>query len=172
MTYYRIATQEQQSTAWEWQSKFVKSLEAVFRLGQQYDCLPAKHIRIFAASTVEYLDALLVRINQGLTTNSLTLEQLLHDHQNITTPHVRYFEIGLGWQEDAAEPQELSLLDPASEAPAKSLERAVDADFALDQEPWGGNHDEPYIFTLPDCTSQDLVWVKLRMRMQVGELIA
>lgn len=147
MVYYRIATQQQQTTAWEWESAFVNSLEALFHLGQQYDHVPAQHIRIFAATAVAYLDTLLARVNLGLPTNSLTLEQLLHDHQSITTPHVRRYEIELGWQEDREGQQSLFTLDPASETaveldrlPVTALGRAVDTDFALGIESWESDH--------------------------------
>ena len=83
MIYYRIATQKHQSTEWEWESAPVNSLEAVFRLGRQYGSVPAEQVRVFAASSVEYMDTLLVRENLGLSSNSLTLEQLLRDHQCI-----------------------------------------------------------------------------------------
>lgn len=178
MIYYRIAIQEQLTTVWEWQSTFVKSLEALFQLGQQFECIPAEQVRIFAASALEYLDMLLPRMNLGLPTNSLTLEQLLHDHQKITAPYVSYFERELGWQEDVAEQQLLLNLEPGFEVvaelgllPVGTLERAVDADFVLDLEPGWSNHEEPSSMAFPTCASQTLAWMKLRDKVQAGELI-
>jgi hypothetical protein len=178
MIYYRIAVQEQQTTAWEWKSIFVKSLEALFQLGQQYDRMPEGQIRIFAASEAEYLDILLARMNLGLSTNSLTLEQLLHDHQKITAPYVCYFERELGWQEDADEQQSLFTLESVSEAaveldllPAGTLGRAVDADFALDLQPQSSDHGEPSSAAFSEFASQALVWTKLRIRVQAGEFL-
>ncbi|MGH2479314.1 MAG: hypothetical protein ACRDHW_06635, partial [Ktedonobacteraceae bacterium] len=89
MIYYRIATQKHQSTEWKWESAPINSLEAVFQLGQQYSSIPAEQVRVFAASSVEYMDTLLVRENLSLPSNSLTLEQLLRDHQCITAQYVR-----------------------------------------------------------------------------------
>ena len=180
MIYYRIATQKHQSTEWEWESAPVNSLEAVFRLGRQYGSVPAEQVRVFAASSVEYMDTLLVRENLGLSSNSLTLEQLLRDHQCITAQYVRQFEMGLGWLEDTEEQLSLSSLDVepvntvSSEAelqPVTTLDRTIDDDFALDPEPCGGDHDEPYTFALPEFTPHALAWIKLRAKVQAGKLI-
>ncbi len=181
MIYYRIATQKHQSTEWEWKSTPVHSLEAVFQLGRQYDCMPAEHVRVFAASAVEYMDILLVRANLGLPANSLTLEQLLHDHQSITTPHVRHFEMQLGWQEGVEDQQTPSMLEPESETPddaeldlipVAALERSADADSVPDPESWGSDHDKPYTFAFPEYTPHALAWIKLRARVLAGELVS
>ena len=36
----------------------------------------------------------------------------------------------------------------------------------------GGDHDAPYLFTLPVSTPQMLAWIQLRARVQDGELEA
>lgn len=177
MVYYRIATQKQQSTAWEWHSTIVKSLEAVFQLGQQYISMSAEHTRIFAASTAAYLDALLARVNLGLSSNSLTLTQLLHDHQSITTAYVRRFEVELGWQKDEGPSRSMLDLKPAMieephQATIGTLGRAVDVDFALDQESWGTNHQAVSYFARSEFSSQVLAWIMLHNRMQASNLIS
>lgn len=177
--YYRIAVQKQSSTEWEWKSTLLHSLEEVFRLSQQYTEIPATHLRIFAASTSEYMDTLLVRENLGLTSNSLTLEQILHDHQSLTIPHIRQFEAQLGWGEEEAHDthgtdvpgQEMAA--PATEAeplPVATLDRSIDDDFITDPEPYGSDHDQPYTFAFPEYTPHALAWLKLRAKVQAGEL--
>lgn len=180
MIYYRIATQKYRSTEWEWKSTPVNSLEAVFRLGRQYGFMPAEQVRVFAASAVDYMDILLTRENLGLPSNSLTLEQLLQDHQSITAPYVRQFEMGLGWLEGTEEPLSPSTPDVVSATvatpetelqPVATLDRTIDNDIMLDPELCGGDHDEPYIFALPEFTPHALAWIKLRAKVQAGELI-
>lgn len=36
----------------------------------------------------------------------------------------------------------------------------------------GGDHDAPYLFTMPLSTPQMLAWMRLRARVQAGELQA
>ncbi len=177
MIYYRIATPKYHSTAWEWKSMPVDSLEELFRLGRQYGFMPAEQMRVFAASSIEYMDTLLVRENLGLPSNSLTLEQLLQDQQSITDQSVRQFEMGLGWLEVTEAQMLLSPADTESATPEAelqpvvTLDRPTDDEPMLDPEPLGGDHDEPYTFALPEFTPHALAWIKLRAKVQAGELI-
>ena len=177
---YRIAVQKRSSREWEWKSTMLHALEEVFRLSQQYTDIPATRLRIFAASTPEYMETLLVRENLGLSSNSLTLEQILHDHQNLTIPHIRQFEEQLGWGlEESTERQDLEIssqgtISFAAEPEAvqvTTLDRSVDEDFVTDPEPYGGDHDQPYTFAFPEYTPHALAWIKLRAKVQAGDLL-
>lgn len=165
MIYYRIAAKKQQSSEWEWKSTILNSLEAVFRLGQQYSFLPAEQVRVFMASSVAYMDILLVRENLGLASNSITLDQLLHARQSLTTPQVRRLELELGWRGAEAP----ALLEQALASP--SVCEMIDAPMEQDPEPGGGDHDIPYIFAFPDFLPHILAWFRLRERVLAGELV-
>src|SRR5260370_10648664 len=152
MIYYRIATQKYQSNEWEWKSATLDALEEVFRVGRQYGFMPSDQLRVFMASVDEYMDTLLVRENLGLPSNSLTLEQLMHEQQNITDSHIRRFEVELGWHEEAEKPQPASTVGGESAAasePEYVPMSVSDPDFELDPEPWVRDYDQAYTFTFP-----------------------
>jgi len=165
MIYYRIAAKKHHSSEWEWKSTILHSLEAVFRLGQQYSFLPPDQVRVFMASSTLYMDILLARENLGLSSNSLTLDQLMHAHQSLTTPHVRRFALEPGWQE--REELEQILVSPGICEPVIEPGSPVE----LDHESGGSDHDLPYTFAFPDFLPHALAWFRLRERVLAGELV-
>jgi hypothetical protein len=170
MIYYRLASQKRQSSEWEWKSSVLNSLEAVFRLRQRYSAIPLEHLRVFLASSAVYMDILLVRENLGLPSNSLTMDQLLHDCSNISTPHIRSFEMELGWPEEAAHARVRPAVQVVEQKPV--LAGVSEQEQAVDQEPGGGDHDAPYTFTLPHFLPQMRAWMRLRERVLAGELVS
>jgi len=160
MIYYRLAVQKNHATEWEWQTECVNSLEELLSLGRQDNALSAEQLRVFMASSHAYLDILLVRENMGLSSNSLTLDQLLHGSHDLTLPRIQSFEQELGWCEGA------------ETAPAVQAVQVADASDAIeyDHEPGSGDHDQPYSFTFPVELSQARAWIKLRERVQTGKL--
>jgi hypothetical protein len=162
MIYYRLASQKNHSTEWEWKSESVDSLEALLRLGRQYGFMPTEQLRVFMASSHAYMDVLLVRENLGLSSNSVTLDQLLQGSEDISTSSIHGLEQELGWQERADMVQSEQSVQVA-EAPV-----AVEHD----HEPGGGDHDTPYTFTFPTLLPQARAWIRLRERVQAGELVS
>ncbi len=81
--YYRIANQPDASSCWQWESRVIVSLEALFRILWMYKSVPQYHLRVFFSSSIEGLDRMLVRENTGLPSNSITAEQLLNGSKNI-----------------------------------------------------------------------------------------
>lgn len=162
MIYYRLAAQKSNSTEWEWKSECVDSLEALLSLSRQDGFMPAEELRVFMASSHAYMDVLLVRENMGLSSNSLTLDQLLHEGQDITASFTQNFEQELGWLEDAEKAQAAQPVQVA-EAPT-AIEH--------DHEPGGGDHDLPYTFAFPTLLPQARAWIRLRERVLAGELIS
>lgn len=162
MIYYRLAVQKNRATEWEWQTECVNSLEELLHLGRQDHSLSAEQLRVFMASSHAYLDILLVRENMGLSSNSLTLEQLLHGSHDLTLPRIQSFEQELGWREGA----EIT--------PAAQPIQVADAPGAIeyDYEPGGGDHDQPYSFAFPVKLPQARAWIKLRERVLAGELVS
>ena len=180
MIYYRIASQKRQSTEWEWKSTVLNSLESVFRLCRLYNAVPRDRLRVFMASSATYMDVLLVRENLGLPSNSLTVDELIHDHQSVTVPDIRRFELELGWREEPeiAEPayaltsNQESAADASSEGeqeqkPAPDGPPTIEHDY----EPEAGDHDIPYTFAFPEYTPHALAWIRLRSRVLAGELV-
>ena len=167
MIYYRLATQKRHSTEWEWISPVLSSLEAVFRLHRRYSVIPVERLRVFLASSATYMDILLVRENLGLSANSLTMDQLLHDRSCITTPQIRSFEMELGWSEEAVPAEAHQAVQVAEQEQSQPLQLA----HLVEQEP-GGDHDVPYRFAFPQFLPQIRAWMRLRERVLAGELVS
>jgi hypothetical protein len=164
MIYYRLASPKRYSTEWEWKSSAVGSLEALFRLSQRYrTIIPAERLRVFLASSVPFLDLLLVRENKGLLSNSLTLDQVLHHNCGLTTPQIRRFEMELGWGEETAHAVTHQAVPVVEQKSRK--ERVLPVLSAVDHELGGGDHDVPYTFAFPQVLPQVLAWMRLRERV-------
>jgi hypothetical protein len=170
MIYYRLASQKRASTEWEWKSSVLSSLEAVFRLRQRYNMIPAERLCVFLASSTVYMDILLVRENLGLPSNSLTMDQLLHEHSSITAARIRSFETELGWSEEKIQAEARQTVPVAAQESRQAQSaRPVSV---LDQEPGGGDHDVPYTFSFPPLLPQVRAWMRLRERVLAGELVS
>jgi hypothetical protein len=83
MTYYRIALQADQSTIWQWESRATTALDILFRVLKLYRTMPWDRIRVFFATSVEGLDEMLARENNGLVSSSLPAEQLFNESEHI-----------------------------------------------------------------------------------------
>ena len=167
MIYYRLAAKKRQVGEWEWISPVLSSLEAVFRLHQRFNTIPEERLRVFLASSTDYMDILLVRENLGLPSNSLTLDQLLHERSAITTPRIRRFEMELGWSEEKTPTEARQAVQVAEQDQA-----LPGAAHLVDHDPGGGDHDVPYRFTCPQFLPQVRAWLRLRERVLAGELVS
>src|SRR5579864_4701284 len=90
--YYRIAIQRSASPIWQWESRLITSLDVLFRVLRLYRTMPRDHIRVFFSASVECLDEMLAHENQGLTSNSITAEELFNGSKHIPTPEMQQFE--------------------------------------------------------------------------------
>jgi hypothetical protein len=95
MIYYRIALQGSQSATWRWKSSPFTSLDGVLGLLNVYRCMPRERIRIFLSTSLEQMDEMLSRANQGLLSTAITVEQLW-DRHCMNWIEVRRLEIELG----------------------------------------------------------------------------
>jgi len=75
--YYRVACQGERNTSWKWSSTSLTSLSALLALLKMYTTVPREHIRVFFSTSVEEMDEMLTRENQGLVSTSVTADQLL-----------------------------------------------------------------------------------------------
>src|SRR5258706_6793973 len=78
MIYYRVALRTNETAEWRWKSTVVTSLQAVLGLIKLYSCVPKDRIRVFFSSSVEMMNVMLARENEGLASNSVTAEQFLN----------------------------------------------------------------------------------------------
>ncbi len=95
MIYYRLALQGNQSPTWRWKSTVLTSLEAVLGLLKIYRSVPKERIRVFLSSTVEEMDEMLKRENEGLSSTAVTVDQLW-DKQCMSSVEMRRLEVELG----------------------------------------------------------------------------
>ena len=90
--YYRVATRLDSALHWHWESRVIATLNVLLRVLRLYRTMPCDHTCEFFSSSVEGLDLMLDRTNKGLTSNSLTVDQLLNSrwsilHREMTRGH-------------------------------------------------------------------------------------
>src|SRR5258708_14111404 len=83
MTYYRVALERDQAPTWRWASTVLTSLDGVFGFISLYHLVPRDYLRVFFSSSVDYLNEMLARENQGLPSNSLMADQLFNGSKHI-----------------------------------------------------------------------------------------
>jgi hypothetical protein len=95
MIYYRVALQGSQSATWRWKSIPFTSLHGVLGTLKLYHGVPNEHIRVFLSSSLEQMDAMLIRANQGLLSTAVRVDQLW-DKRCMNWFEVRRLEVELG----------------------------------------------------------------------------
>ncbi len=175
MIYYRVALQADRPDTWRWRSTMLTSLDALFGFLKLYSMVPRDHIRIFFSSSVEYLNLMLDRENQGLASNSITAEQLLKGRRSINSLEMAHLETELG----AIESREMVATSVNATQPLK--EKHVNDQYRKNSSSLDirrlelelgstGDHDLPYTFTLPASMPQALAWADLLVKVYMGKL--
>ena len=173
MIYYRVALRTNETAEWHWKSTVVTSLEAVLGLIRLYSSIPKDRIRVFYSSSVEAMNDMLTRENEGLASNSVTAQQFLKGEMISREDMVRL--------EAESSPHENKVAVPTPVFAASAVnERRGNANGAsisvldirrLEVEPgMPGDHDTPYRFSLPVSMPQKLAWLRLMLKVQSGEL--
>ena len=108
MIYYRVALQGSQSPTWRWKSTVLTSLEAVLGLLKIYRSIPKERIRVFLFSSVEEMDEMLERANEGSPSTAVTVDQLW-DKQCMSSLEMRRTEVELGSVGDHDSPYTFTL---------------------------------------------------------------
>ena len=93
--YSRVATRLDSALHWHWESRVIATLDVLLRVLRLYRTMPCDHICVFFSSSVEGLDLMLDRANEGLAsdahclTKSLPLSSLPNHHhsQKLLTLH-------------------------------------------------------------------------------------
>ncbi|MDQ6661609.1 MAG: hypothetical protein M3Z24_11665, partial [Chloroflexota bacterium] len=61
-----------QSSTWKWKSTVLNTPNTLFGFLKIYNCAAKDRMRIFFASSIEFMNEMLVRENKGLVSNSVT----------------------------------------------------------------------------------------------------
>src|SRR5947209_3681150 len=178
MMYYRVAIWRDVLPGWQWKTTVLSSLDALLRVLQLYKPLPQNHLRVFSSSSREDLNEQFARENQGLESYSITAEQFLQERKigsvgsrRITAKleiYDRRKTITLVDDSDAPSHASSNTRDVLHQ-PQRSMYPLEQKRLEIEQGA-GGDHDQPYTFTLPLSMPQVLTWAKLLVRVQQGEL--
>lgn len=177
--FYRIAIETDQEVYLKWKSTPLTSLQALFQLLRRYHPRLHDSLRVFMASSCEELEDMLAQENSGLVVTSINAQEFLCD-RGIGCQEMEQERLTGGRREDGrARTATLAPLAPLT-LPAQNLMGipALNGQnmSALDRKRFelemgmGGDHDQPYTFTLPVSTPQILTWTRLMKRVQQGEL--
>jgi hypothetical protein len=191
MIYYRVALRMDQSSQWRWKSSMLSTPGTLFDFLNMYDRAPKNRLRVFFATSLEFINEMLVRENSGLLSNSITVEEFLKSGRRIDAQHIKELEFELGLQEgkeliarsvitrklgdERSSVQTASSVEPAnpviSEARVNKRESNL-MRLTREELEWsrGGDHDTPYTFTLPVSMPQALAWARLLAKVQRSEL--
>lgn len=192
MIYFRVAIRMDQSSQWRWKSSMLSTPGTLFDFLNMYDRVPKNRLRVFFATSLEFINEMLVRENSGLLSNSITVEEFLSSGKRIDGQYIRELELELGLQEnktliarsvitrklgdERSSLQTASSGEPAnpviSEARGNNKESNL-MRLTREELEWsrGGVYDTPYTFELPVSMPQALAWTRLLAKVQNGELI-
>ena len=176
MKYYRVAIQASDEASWKWKSTPLTSLEALFQLLRLYSAIPQDHLRVFMASSRQEMDVMLAQENNGMATNSVTVEHFLSERRICSLGMRQEGSSGRTQEQQSRRVSTIKLPSLVESAPAETLlhEKALSA---LDKKRLelemgaGGDHDQSYTFALPVSVLQLLAWARLFVSVQCGELL-
>jgi hypothetical protein len=157
-----------------------------------YNRVPKNRLRVFFATSLGFINEMLVRENSGLLSNSITVEEFLKSGRRIDGQHIKELEFELGFQENKAliarsvitrklGDESSSLQATSSFESANSVTSEVRGSnresnlmrLMREETEWskGGDYDTPYTFALPVFLPQALAWARLLAKVQRGELV-
>ena len=192
MIYFRVALRMVRSSQWQWNSSMLNTPGTLFRFLDMYDRVPKDRLRVFFATSKEFMNEMLVRENSGLVSNSITVEDFLKIGRKIDGQRIKELEFELGLQESkeliaesvitrklgdekvsmpatsSFETRNYPTVEALGTGPANILVGLMqeDSEWSI-----GGDHDTPYTFALPVSMPQALAWARLLAKVQNGELI-
>jgi hypothetical protein len=156
-----------------------------------YDRVAKNRLRVFFASSIAFMNEMLLRENNGFVSNSVTVEQFLKSGMRINVLQIKQFESDLGLQANrelvaktvttgqlgderppiSARPNVEPAISDFSGALLNSREtHSLELLQEESERSGGGDHDTPYTFTLPSSLRQALAWTRLLARVHRGEL--
>ena len=191
MIYFRVAIRMDQSSQWGWKSSMLNTPGTLFDFLNMYDRIPKNRLRVFFATSRDFMNAMLEQENKGLLSNSITVEEFLNRGKRIDGQYIKQLEFELGLQvskelitrsaitrklgDEHLSMQATSSFESANyatpEARGDNQERNLSGLMQEELE-WsrGGDYDTPYSFALPVFMPQALAWTRLLAKVQRGEL--
>jgi hypothetical protein len=177
--YYRLANRQAVSSCWQWESRVIASREILFRVLWLYRSVHKYRLRVFFSSSVAGLDLMLVRENEGLKSNSIPVEQLVHEWWT-TNPSNSYIEIRQ-FESELRSRESIGILEPSTveEQDGHGKMRKTLSEGSLDmldrrrleiELGVPGDHDILYTFSLPTSPAQTIAWLNLLNREHHEEL--
>jgi hypothetical protein len=175
---YRVAMQVNTIPNWQWKSSVLGALGTLFAWLRLYRMIPLEHLRVFSAVSRENLNEQLMRVNQGLASNSVPAAYFLQERRiSIERPtgvtparKIQEYRSTKTSTVDSASAalsnESTSETFPLYEQGMSALERqrvAIESGV-------GGDHDTPYKFAFPSSVPQITTWLHLVKRFQCGEL--
>jgi hypothetical protein len=178
---YRVAIRTNNDSIWKWKSTPLSSLAALFGFLRLHSAIPQDHLHVFTAPSREELNEMLVQENSGQMMRSVSAAQFLGE-RGLSSYSTKQQGSSGGEQEQQVRRTITSTLPPLVQSPVPEpapvpvamqgslsiLEkRRVELEMGA-----GGDHDQPYVFTLPVSVPQMLAWTRLLVKVQKGELIS
>lgn len=166
--YYRIAGRLRHSPTWRWRTTKLTALPAVWTHLQRYRWPEHTELRVFFASSVECLEEMLARANEGKESASVPAEQIWCGQPlprgelagEATAGEVR------GSAEQKTTPVAVRPAFERSEARLNPLDlRRLELELGA-----GGDHDLPYRFAWPLFLPQALAWIRVMRRVRLEEV--
>lgn len=151
------------------------SLDAVFGFIKLHQMVPRDRVRVFFSSSMEYLNEMLDRENQGLLSNSLTADQLLNGNGRIDQLKMQLFESACSlhpYMGTAVASLMTAHLWNMQSQHIPGDERTNELEMSCLAVEMNGStdHDTAYHFSFPASLPQLLAWARLLSRVQRGEL--
>lgn len=190
--YFRVALRTNQPSQWRWKSDMLSTPATLFDFLKMYDRIQKDRLRVFFATSMEFMDAMLVRENRRSLSNSVTVAEFLKSGRKIDGQQIVQLESELGLEvskeliarsvitrklgDDSTSLQSISSFESANTNQTEVRRNSRESNLlGLVQEAseWsiGGDYDTPYTFALPVSTPQALAWARLLAKVQSGELI-
>ena len=164
--YYRIAVQTYAPPTLRWQSDPLCSLPAVVQWLMHVRIFPPERLSVFSSDWPEGLDEALRLANEGLASISVPAARFLSERTSalpVCTPEAL--------QPPAAEADHAATAQPASYYQPLLITPLEQRRDVLERGA-GGDHDQPYRFSMLASTPEMLAWVKLLARVHHGDLRA
>jgi len=171
--YYRVATQVNGAPAWKWKSTALSELSTVFQFLRLFRSFPQDQLRVFSSSSREGLAELLEQENKGLASTSVTAAQFLEEHliQPSAERNTSAREGGTSLERGSI----AVMSQPAAHEHSGQWSASMYRGYLerrreeLESGP-GGDHDQPYCFSLPLALPQVRAWMALLSRVRMDEL--
>ena len=172
MIYYRVAWKTNQLPVWQWKSTKLTSLEALFGFLRMYSPIAQDRLRVFSSSSLKGLDEMLVRVNKGWESTSVTAEEFLRERRILIQERTQ--RASEQYPEKGAIAVTTRPLVDESSSVKQSLDKwngsVLERRRAEIESGAGGDHDLQYTFSLPLSMPQTLAWTSLLVKVQRGEL--